>query len=86
MGRTVHAEILASIHGPVGAYVEPVITREDVESARKAAYSDSFTGSDRLFAEAQRMQLMGEAGWEVVRDQAIASFEEIKTHHPWPAE
>lgn len=86
MGRTVYAEIIAGTHGPIGAYVAPVVTREEVDGARKAAYSDSFTGSDRLFAEAQRMQLMGETGWEAVRDQAVARFEEIKSQHPWPAE
>lgn len=55
-----------------------------VEAARKAAYANTQTGSDRLFAEAQRMQMMGESGWEAVRDAAIARYEEIKLEHPWP--
>lgn len=60
-----------------------LVTR--VEEARKAAYANPQTGSDCLFAEAQRMQIMGEPGWEEVRDAAIARYEEIKSEHPWPA-
>lgn len=57
----------------------------NVETARKAAYADAQTGSDRLFAEVQRMQMMGESGWEVIRDAAVSRYNEIKTEHPWPA-
>lgn len=81
-----YQEIADGKHGAVGLYRATKKSRADVETSRKAAYSDAFTGSDRLFAEAQRMQLMSEAGWEVVRDQAIVRFEEIKAQHPWPAE
>ena len=55
-----------------------------VEANRKAAYANAQTGSDRLFAEAQRMQMMGLSGWEEVRDAAVARYEEIKLEHPWP--
>lgn len=79
-------EIQSGKHGAIGTYIAPQRTRSDVEIARKSAYANPHTGSDRLFAEAQRMQLMGETDWEAVRDQAVARFEEIKAQHPWPAE
>lgn len=84
LGRQVFQEIHDGLHGEIGEFVANVLTTEEVESLRKAAYANEFTGSDRLFAEAQRMQLMGETGWESVRDAAIARFEEIKAEYPWP--
>lgn len=83
-GRQVYQEIQEGHHGEIGTFVASVLTKEEVESLRKAAYANEFTGSDRLFAEAQRMQLMSEAGWQSVRDAAIARFEEIKAEYPWP--
>lgn len=83
-GCQIYQEIHEGIHGEIGAFVANVMSRDEVESLRKAAYANEFTGSDRLFAEAQRMQLMSEAGWESVRDAAIARFEEIKAEYPWP--
>lgn len=67
---------------PTPPTYEELVAR--VESARKAAYANAQTGSDRLFAEAQRMQMMGLSGWEEVRDAAIARYEGIKLGHPWP--
>lgn len=64
----------------------PPPTREQVESARRRAYADPLTGSDPIFSEAYRMQLMGETGWESVRDAAIARYQEIQAEHPWPTE
>lgn len=61
----------------------PPLTREEVEALRLRAYADLLTGSDRYFAEAQRMQVMGEPDWEDVRDAGIARFEEIQTLYPW---
>ena len=84
LGRQVYQEIHDGLHGVIGTFVANVLTKEEVESLRKAAYASEFTGSDRLFAEAQRMQLMGESGWESVRGAAIARFEEIKAEYPWP--
>lgn len=55
-----------------------------IEEMRKAAYADPQKGSDRLFVEAQRMQMMNEDGWEAVKDQAATRYEEIRTEHPWP--
>lgn len=72
-----HAAMLAAGH------TEPA-TRESVERTRLAAYADPQTGSDRLFNEASRMQMMGESGWEAVRDAAVARYNEIKAAFPWP--
>ena len=83
-GRQVYQQIHDGLHGEVGLLVVSTMTTGEVDSLRKAAYANGFTGSDRLFAEAQRMQVMGESGWESVRDAAIARFEEIKTEYPWP--
>lgn len=59
---------------------------EQVNQQRKRAYTDPLTGSDPLFSEAHRMQLMGETGWEVVRDKAVARYKEIQEELPWPTE
>lgn len=50
----------------------------ELERRRKLAYADPVNGSDRLFTQAARMQAMGVAGWEDVRDQGIARYAEIK--------
>jgi hypothetical protein len=55
----------------------------EIERQRRIAYADPVTGSDRLFSEAYRMQLMGEPDWEQVRDQAIARFHAIQAEYPW---
>lgn len=83
-GRQIYQEIQDGLHGEIGSFVVNVLTVDEVESLRKAAYANEFTGSDRLFAEAQRMQLMNELGWQEVRVSAIARFEEIKSEYPWP--
>lgn len=59
---------------------------EQIESNRLREYSNPLSGSDRLFSEASRMQLMSEPGFEDVRIRAIARFEEIQAQHPWPTE
>lgn len=58
-------------------------TTADIESSRLRAYADPLTGSDRLFSESMRMQIMNESGFEEVRARAIARFEEIKAQYPW---
>lgn len=60
------------------------LTREQVEHNRLIAYADPVTGSDRLFMEAQRMMIMSDTGWEVVRDLAAARYLEIQSENPWP--
>jgi len=62
------------------------LTRAEVEAQRLSAYSNPFTGSDRYFAEAQRMQVMGELGWEEVRAEGVRRFEGIQKKYPWPAQ
>lgn len=59
---------------------------EEIKKIRKGLYADPQTGSDVLFAEAQRMQMMGETGWEAVRDLGITRYNEIKAQYPWPKE
>ena len=76
---------LTSVQPPA---TEPVIiprTQEEIEALRLRAYAEPITGSDRFFSEAQRMQIMGEDGWEVVRATAIARFGEIQNEYPWPS-
>lgn len=60
-------------------------THKEVEADRLLEYADPLTGSDRLFSESMRMQIMGEPGFEEVRTRAIARFEEIQAQYPWPA-
>ena len=72
----------------VNSHLNPLPSRKsrsDVESLRRRAYADLLTGSDRLFSESTRMQIMGEAGHEEVRTRAIARFEEIQAKYPWPS-
>lgn len=63
----------------------PPPSRERIEAIRLRAYADPLTGSDRLFSESMRMQIMGEEGHEDVRARAIARFEEIQAQYPWKA-
>ncbi|UXY92585.1 putative tail fiber assembly protein [Pseudomonas phage LUZ100] len=60
--------------------------RAFIERQRRNAYADPQTGSDRLFAEANRMQLTGETGWEELLEKAKARYTEIKETLPWPSE
>lgn len=53
-----------------------------VEELRAKAYADPVAGSDRLFAEAMRMQMTSEIGYEEVRDKASARYEEIRASFP----
>ncbi|HHK0424578.1 TPA: hypothetical protein ACQQIU_002750 [Pseudomonas aeruginosa] len=60
--------------------------RAFIERQRRNAYADPQTGSDRLFAEASRMQLTGESGWEEILEKAKSRYMEIKEELPWPSE
>lgn len=55
-----------------------------IQKQRQVAYADPLTGSDRLFAEAYRMSVMGELGTDQVKADAIARFSEIQQELPWP--
>lgn len=56
-----------------------------VETQRLAAYASPQTGSDRHFAEAVRLDAMGDTtGAEVARSVGLARYDEIRTIYPWP--
>lgn len=59
------------------------MTHEQVEVLRLRAYADPLTGSDRYFAEASRMEAMGEEGWESVRNRGVVRYQEIQAEYPW---
>lgn len=61
------------------------MTESEIESSRVAEYANPITGSDRLFSEASRMQVMGEDGAENAKEKAIARYKEIQAQYPWPA-
>jgi hypothetical protein len=61
----------------------PEYTSEEIERLRLRAYADPVTGSDRYFAEAQRMETMGEPGWQDVRAAGVQRFNEIQKEFPW---
>ncbi len=59
--------------------------RDDTDRRRLEEYANPTTGSDRFFAEANRLDAQGfpvEA--EVARQTGVARYEEIKSRHPWP--
>jgi hypothetical protein len=56
---------------------------DEIENLRRRAYADPLAGSDRFFAEAQRMEAMREPGWEEVRAAGIRRFNEIQLELPW---
>lgn len=67
-------------------YIEPPFiapTKEEVVEHRQIAYADPIYGSDVLFAKANRMQLMGEDGWEEILEEAKQRFQEIKQSLPY---
>lgn len=59
--------------------------REDVDRRRLIAYANPSTGSDRFFAEANRLEAQGmDAEAASARAAGVARYEEIKANHPWP--
>lgn len=60
-------------------------TREQIESVRRVAYADPISGSDRHFAEAVRLEAMGDSiKAESARMLGIVRYQEIKEQYPWP--
>lgn len=56
-----------------------------VETQRLSAYANKLTGSDRHFAEAVRLDAMGDtAGAETARATGMARYDEIRSQYPWP--
>lgn len=79
-----------SVDGVVSKHPLPELqpnqyTREEIETLRLRAYADPLTGSDRFFAEAQRMEVMGESDWQHVRGAGVQRFNEIQNEFPWAA-
>lgn len=71
---------------PEGHLTEkPPLSRGEIETLRVTAYADPLTGSDRMFSEAARMQLMEEEGFAAVRSKAVSRFAEIQALYPWPS-
>lgn len=62
-------------------------TGERIEAQRLRAYADPLTGSDRYFAEASRLQVMGAAQEEIDAANAAGAnrYAEIQNAYPWPA-
>lgn len=60
------------------------LTTQQVEALRLRAYANPLSGSDRYFAEAARMQAVGENGWEAIRAQGVTRFAQIQAEYPWP--
>lgn len=63
----------------------PSPTTKEIERLRLIAYANPLTGSDRLFSEAERMQIMDEDGSEEIKSKAVARYKEIQAQYPWPA-
>lgn len=61
-------------------------TYDQVMDARRIAYAAPLTGSDRWFAEATRLSIMGgtEDGVEATKAKGVARYNEIQLENPWP--
>ena len=58
---------------------------EDTNRRRLAEYADPVSGSDRFFAEANRLEAQGmQADAAAARAAGVTRYEEIKAKHPWP--
>lgn len=56
-----------------------------IEINRQVAYANPVSGSDRHFAEATRLEAMGDtAGAKAARTAGLARYDEIRTMYPWP--
>ena len=63
---------------------EKWLTRQ-IGIKRQVAYANPLTGSDRHFAEAVRLEAVGDtAGAEAARTSGMARYEEIRSENPWP--
>ena len=62
------------------------LTITQVDNNRKVAYANPLTGSDRWFAEASRLTIMGGTTEEIdeAKAQGVARYEEIQLENPWP--
>lgn len=83
------ADLIPMTADDVDAHINPPQlppTRDEVESARLAAYAHPVTGSDRYFAEAARLQAMGGTSEEIdaARTAGAARYADIQAEFPWP--
>ncbi len=63
------------------------VIRTDVEQQRLSAYANPLTGSDRHFAEATRLEAIGDTtGAEEALAAGLARYDEIRSQYPWPKE
>lgn len=62
------------------------LTTTQVDHNRKVAYANPLTGSDRWFAEATRLSIMGGTvdELEAAKAQGVARYNEIQLENPWP--
>lgn len=58
----------------------------EIERRRRAVYADPISGSDLHFAEASRLDAMGDAeGAAAAKQRGIARYQEIQAAHPYPS-
>lgn len=62
------------------------LTTTQVDYNRKVAYANPLTGSDRWFAEANRLTIMGGTTEEIdeAKTRGVTRYEEIQLENPWP--
>ncbi len=73
-----------SIETPVQLHADWALS--EVERRRRAAYADPISGSDLHFAEASRLDAMGDAeGAAAAKQRGIARYQEIQVAHPYPS-
>lgn len=62
------------------------LTTTQVDHNRKVAYANPLTGSDRWFAEANRLTIMGGTTEEIdeAKTKGVTRYEEIQLENPWP--
>jgi hypothetical protein len=82
-------DLVAMTQEEIEAHLNPApaaLTREQVEALRLQAYADPITGSDRHFAEANRLQVMGadQAEIDAAKSAGVARYTEIQEQYPWP--
>lgn len=71
------------IETPVAAHAD--WARAEIERRRRAAYANPLTGSDLHFAEATRLDAMGDGeAAEAARQRGVARYLEIQAAHPYP--
>ena len=59
----------------------------EIERRRRAAYADPISGSDLHFAEASRLEAMGDAeGAAAAKQRGIVRYQQIQDSHPYPVE